>query len=113
MNATSEAVITNNATVAGYIDGAVATTYGSLASINNNEVIVGCFDYFGQEAFMVVNITPDAGNSGSSQTVALTFDGKKSGKYIDMDDAAWQTLSNANTLSLTIPAGEAVVIVLD
>ena len=62
---------------------------------------------------MVVNITPDAGNSGSSQTVALTFDGKKSGKYIDMDDAAWQTLSNANTLSLTIPAGEAVVIVLD
>ena len=113
MNATSKAVVTNNTTVAGYIDSAAATTYGSLQSISNNEVIVGCFDYFGQEAFMVVNITPDAGNSGSSQTVALTFDGKKSGKYIDMDDAAWQTLSNANMLSLTIPAGEAVVIVLD
>lgn len=112
MNATSEAVITTNSTVAGYLENAVSK-YGSIASINNKEVLVGCFDYYGQEAFMVVNITPDAGNSGSSQSVTLTFDGKKSGQYIDMNYTEWQALNSSNTLTLNIPAGEAVVIVLD
>lgn len=112
MNATNTAVITTNTTVAGYLENEVSS-YGSIASINNNEVLVGCFDYFGQEAFMVVNITPDVGNSGSSQSVTLTFDGAQSGQYIDMDDTAWQTMTSSGTLALTIPAGEAVVIVLD
>ena len=62
---------------------------------------------------MVVNITPDEGNKGSEQKVILTFDGAQSGQYIGMNDTDWQTLSKANNLSLTIPAGEAVVIVLD
>ena len=112
MNATSEAVITTNSTVAGYLENEVSS-YGSIASINNTEVLVGCFDYYGQEAFMVVNITPDVGNSGSAQNVTLTFDGAQSGQYIDMDDTAWQTMTASSTLALTIPAGEAVVIVLD
>ena len=112
MNATNKAVITTNSTVAGYLENEVSS-YGSIASINNAEVLVGCFDYYGQEAFMVVNITPDAGNSGSAQNVTLTFDGAQSGQYIDMDDTAWQTMTASSTLALTIPAGEAVVIVLD
>jgi len=112
MNATSEAVITTNSTVAGYL-GSEVSSYGSIASINNTEVIVGCFDYYGQEAFMVVNITPDAGNSGSSQNVTLTFNGAQSGQYIGMNDTDWQTLNSSSTLTLDILAGEAVVIVLD
>ena len=112
MNATNKAVITTNSAVAGYLENEVSS-YGSIASINNAEVLVGCFDYYGQEAFMVVNITPDAGNSGSAQNVTLTFDGAQSGQYIDMDDTAWQTMTASSTLALTIPAGEAVVIVLD
>ena len=112
MNATNKAVITTNPAVAGYLENEVSS-YGSIASINNTEVLVGCFDYYGQEAFMVVNITPDAGNSGSAQNVTLKFDGAQSGQYIDMDDTAWQTMTASSTLALTIPAGEAVVIVLD
>ena len=38
---------------------------------------------------------------------------EQSEKDIDMNYTAWQTLSKENNLSLTIPAGEAVVIVLD
>ena len=75
--------------------------------------MVGCFDYYGKEAYMVVNTTPDVGGTGSSQTITLTFDGAKSGKYIAMGAEGWTDMSSAIQLSLEVPAGESFLVVLD
>lgn len=114
MHATSKAVIATDGTTAGYLSktGAV-NTYDSVASVTGTKALVGCFDYYGKEAYMVVNTTPDVGGTGSSQTITLTFDGAKSGKYIAMGAEGWTDMSSAIQLSLEVPAGESFLVVLD
>ena len=110
MNARSTAVVTTNSTVAGYLANE-GSSYGSLKSINNTEVMVGCFDYYGQEVFMVVNITPDSGNSGSLQTVTLSFDGEQNYNYTNMNCV--DSTGTGEELTLEIGAGESVLVVLE
>ena len=112
MHATSKAVIATDGTTAGYLSktGAV-NTYDSVASVTGTKALVGCFDYYGKEAYMVVNTTPDVGGTGSSQTITLNFDGTQSYTYTNM--ACEETMGSGNSLALTVGAGEAVLVVLD
>ena len=72
------------------------TTYGAL---------VGCFDYRDTEAFYVVNYDTTA-----EQSVTLNFAG--SYDYRQIQDAA-VTFGTGSSVILTIPAGEAVLVVLE
>ena len=69
--------------------------------------IIGCFDYRDTEAFYVVNydVTKDA-----TQTFTLTFDATHDYRVIQNANTSFGT---GSTLTLTIPAGEGVLVVLE
>lgn len=110
MNSENEAIIVTNDTVKGYL-GDTVTSWNELSSISGNEMLVGCFNYYGKSAYLVVNITPDEGKTGSSKSVTLNFKGNPSYTYTGMDCVSHS--GNDNTLSLTVPAGESVLVVMD
>lgn len=110
MNSENEAIIVTNDTVKGYLGDAV-TSWNELSSVSGNEMLVGCFNYYGKSAYLVVNITPDEGKTGSSKSVTLNFKGNPSYTYTGMDCVSHS--GNDNTLSLTVPAGESVLVVMD
>lgn len=69
--------------------------------------MVGCFDYQGLEAFYVVNYNYD---EAASQTIALTFNGGH--KYRIIQNAE-TTYGEGGEVSLTIPSGAGVLVVLE
>ncbi len=75
------------------------TTYGA---------IVGCFNYRDTEAYYVMNYNVAA---GTSQTVTLRFDGDYNYRLMQQGKDVVSKLGNL--CELTIPAGEAVLVVLD
>lgn len=113
MSAEHKAVIVPNTTVAGYLGKTnVVTEWNELSSVSgSSEVLIGCFDYYGKSAYLVVNITPDEGGTGSSQSVTLNFDKSRSYTYTTMD--ATETSATGASLDLTIAAGESVLVVMD
>ena len=113
MNASSKAVIATDSTTQGYLAGANVTSWGSVSSVRGTKALVGCFDYYGKEAYFVVNTTPDVGGSGSAQTILLNFNGAKKGSYIAMGNDSWTDMTSTTQLSLRVPAGESVLVVLD
>ena len=115
MNATSSGVVTTNSTVKGYIGGAAMNASDEAAGVlkeitGSTEVFVGCFDYYGKDAYLVVNITPDAGGTGSSQSVTLQFDEEVTYSYIRMDGTTGS--ATGSSLTETVAAGESVLIVM-
>lgn len=74
------------------------TTYGAL---------VGCFDYRDTEAFYVMNYDTAA---AGSDTITLTFDKAHDVRLIQ-DGVT--TFASGSTVTLTIPSGEAVLVVLE
>ncbi len=109
MNSLHKAAITTDLTVQSQVSG--VTSYGSLSSVSGNTVLVGCFDYCGAEAYMVVNTSCDDGDTGASTTATLNFDGTKS--YTCTDMTCTDTSGSGSSLNLTVEAGEAVLVVLN
>ena len=70
--------------------------------------LVGCFDYRGTEAFYVVNYDTAA---GKSDTITLTFDTKYDVQIIQ-DTTTENKSTTGRELTLTIPSGEAALVVL-
>ena len=106
MDATSEDVLAIGDRLTTYI-GINKTSSGKLQSVTAEKgALVGVFSYRGKEAFYVVN--DDVENA---QNITLTFDGEYN--YRKMDRTA-TSYGKATTLTLeNVPAGEAVLIVLD
>lgn len=116
MNAEHKAVIVTNDVVAeDYLGQTGENRIRSWKELSNvtgsSEVLVGCFDYYGKSAYLVVNITPDGRGTVSSQTVTLNFDKSRSYTYTTMD--ATETQGTGSALNLTIAAGESVLVVMD
>lgn len=110
MNSENQALIVTNSTVKGYL-GDTVTSWNELSSVSGDEMLVGCFNYYGKSAYLVVNITPDEGKTGSSKSVTLNFTGSPAYTYTGMDCVSHS--GNDNALTLTIPAGESVLVVMD
>ena len=107
MNATSKGVITNS-TIQGYMSGknTKLSAYGAVTSVTGTNAFVGCFDYYGKNAYMVVNTSTSA-----SETITLNMADSVSYKYTGMDCVSH---TESGVLTLTdLGAGESVLIVVD
>lgn len=83
----------------------VLTSYGALASVTAQHAITGCFDYNGKAAFYVTN-----NNTLEQDTVTLNFSSGVSGYTVQK---AAKTTFNGNSLSISLAAGEGVLVVLE
>ena len=83
------------------------TTQLKDVTTGDKGAMVGCFDYRDSEAFYVVNYDT---TQGATQTITLTFNG--SYQYRLIQDAK-TTYGNGETVTLTIPAGAGVLVVLE
>lgn len=109
MHSVKKAAIATDSNVKSQVGGVASC--GSVSSVSGNNALVGCFDYCGKEAYMVVNTSCDAGTTGSTQTITLNFYSAKGYTYTGMDCV--EHTGNNKSLALSIPAGEAVLVVLD
>lgn len=73
----------------------------------NNGAMVGVFDYQGYEAYYVVNYDR---TEGASQNITLALNGNA--KYRVVADAV-TTSGEGNTITLTVPSGAGVLVVLE
>ena len=110
MNATNQGVISDKSTVTSNVT-CERPNYGAVQSINGREYMIGCFDYYGKDAYLIVNITPDKGGSGSSQNITLNFDGTYS--YTATDMTCTKTTTSGQSASFAVGAGEAVLVVVE
>ena len=110
MNASNKGVISNNSTVTANVT-CKLSNYGAVQSITGNEFMVGCFDYYGKDAYMIVNITPDEGSSGNSQDITLNFNGTYS--YTATDMTCKKSVTSGQSARFTVGAGEAVLVVVE
>ena len=86
--------------------------YGLLETIGvsdtKNGAVVGAFDYNGSDMFYVVNY--DTTGTTTSDTITLNF--TKETEYRVIQDGV-TTSGEGSTCALTIPAGEAVLVIID
>ena len=86
--------------------------YGLLKTISvsdaTNGAVVGAFDYNGSNMFYVVNY--DTTGTTTSDTITLNF--TKETEYRVIQDGV-TTSGEGSTCALTIPAGEAVLVIID
>lgn len=106
MNSDSKGIISTDTNVTENINNAgdKLTSYGNVSSVKGNNALVGCFDYYGKSAYMVVNTSID-----SETTITLEIESNQKYSYTDMDCT---TKSGNGTLTLNIPAGECVMVVM-
>lgn len=81
------------------------TSYGAIKGVSGNNALVGCFDYYGKDVYMVVNTS-----ISKSTTINLNIDEKSDYTYIGMDGVQ---KNGKGSLELNIPAGESVLVVMD
>ena len=112
MNATSKGVITSNNTVTNNISSdCKLSQYGALIGVDNAECMVGCFDYYGKDAYLIVNVSPDEGGIGTPQSITLTFNSNVSYDYTRMDGTTGT--GKGASMTETVGAGESVLVVVD
>ena len=110
MNATSTGVISDSSTVKSNVS-CELSGYGAVQSITGSNYMVGCFDYYGKDAYLIVNITPDEGSRGTSRNITLNFDGTYS--YTATDMTTTKKTISGNSASFSVGAGEAVLVVVE
>ena len=100
---------TNGVTDSAVID-VTSTDHLTAVSVDNSTygALVGCFDYKDSEAYYVVNydVTENA-----TQTVTVSFD--DSWNYYTVADGTKSAAQTGSSATLTIPSGEAVLVVLE
>ncbi len=132
MNSTSMGVMTTSSSIQKQIDNAYIDANSEAAgvvtkiSIKNSgtlgvgadkDFLVGCFDYYGRKAYMIVNTATEGdkimGNTAGTTTPILTFDDTYSYSYIAMGDENWTTGTGSTFEYSKLQPGESVVIVVD
>ena len=80
-------------------------TFRELVSVEADNALVGCFDYFGKSAFYVVN-----NDTTVKQSIKLNFDDNYGYEVIQR---AVSKQTGGKQLSLTLETGEGVLVVLN
>lgn len=108
MNSVNKGVLLSGTSMEGHFDKVEyvleGTSWRELKDITG-ESIVGCFNYFGQSAFYVVNYDTEY-----AQEITLDFYDKYNMKVVQK---AEESYVNAKSLTLTMNAGEGVLIVVE
>ena len=108
MNAESKGVIVNDSTASSALTQEVqCTTYNELQKVEGNNAFVGCFDYFGKTALLVVNC-----DTSASQTIKLTFD-KEHKLAVTKYDTTTELSPKSSTLEISVGAGQCTLVVVD
>lgn len=81
------------------------TSFRELTSINGEDFIIGCFDYFGKTALYVVN-----NSTTEKQSVTLNFSSKNN--YTVIQRAITKETSGKE-VTLTVEKGEGIMVVVD
>ena len=110
MNATSKGVMVSDNTVSENINCCVSN-YGVVNRVTGSDYMVGCFDYYGKDAYLIVNISPDEGGTGTPQSITLKFNSEVSYDYTRMDGKTGT--GNGTSMTETVGAGESVLVVVD
>ena len=115
MKATSKGVIATEGYAKTYTEKATmstveATEHVTLVDSANDlwGALIGCFDYRDTEAYYIVNFDTTA-----EQKITLTLDGKYDYRLIQNAISTYATTNEDNQIVLQIPAGEAVLVVLE
>lgn len=106
MNAESEALIINDENASQYVTG--VDGYKEVTGIEGANALVGCFNYFGKTALLVVNC-----DVSQSQKITVNFDGAQSVKVIEHDCSTDMSNSQAESLALTIGAGQSALVIVE
>lgn len=106
MNSENEALIINDENASEYVTG--TSEYGEVQSVNGKNALVGCFNYFGKTALLVVNC--DVSNQ---QTITLNFKGAQSVKVIEHDCSTDMSNSQVESLALIIGAGQSALVIVE
>lgn len=107
MDAESKGVMTTDNTIKGYIERGTVENYGVLGNVSGDQALVGCFDYYGHDTYLVVNT-----DTAASTSVTLTFDKEVNGVVTSFGGTS-SNLRAAATYTVTLGAGESVLVVLD
>lgn len=113
MNAENEGVIVNDSTASGALSSAVKlSSYQELASVTGTNAMVGCFDYYGKTALLLVNC-----NTSSAQNIKLTFN-EECQAYVtkmgatEVNRTTASTLS-ANSVTVNVNAGQSALVIVE
>lgn len=106
MNADNKGVITNDKNAKEPLGDMVLNDYKEVTSVKGTNALVGCFDYFGKTALLVVNC-----NTSSTQEITLNFDGTQS--YEMTDYVGKTTTGSTSSLKMSINAGQCTLVVLN
>lgn len=106
MNADNKGVIANDENAKTPLKGMLLENYNEVTSVTGANALVGCFDYFGKTALLVVNC-----NTSSAQDITLNFNGTQS--YEMTDYAGKTTTDSTSSLKMRINAGQCTLVVLN
>lgn len=104
MNCTNKGVIAKDSNASAYVTS--LTSYNELTGVTGNNALVGCFDYYGKTALLVVNC-----NLENAQDITLNFNENCTGKVTQFDTTTSDV--SGNSLKLNVAAGQCSLVVLD
>ena len=106
MNSENEALIINDENASKYVTG--STGYKEVKSVDGTNALIGCFNYFGKTALLVVNC-----NVSESQKITVNFNNAQSVKVIEHDCSTDMSNSQVESLALTIGAGQSALVIVE
>ncbi len=106
MNSESKALIVNDTNASNYVTG--VTGYKEVESVDGTNALVGCFDYFGKTALLVVNC-----DVSTAQKITVKFNQTQAVKVIEHDCSTEMSDSQVESLALTIGAGQSALVVIE
>lgn len=106
MNSESKALIVNDTNASNYVTG--VTGYKEVESVDGTNALVGCFDYFGKTALLVVNC-----DVSTVQKITVKFNQTQAVKVIEHDCSTDMSDSQVESLALTIGAGQSALVVIE
>lgn len=104
MNCTNKGVIANDSNAKSYVTS--LTEYNELTGVTGANALVGCFDYYGKTALLVVNC-----NLTNAQDITLSFNKSCTGKVTKFDTTTSDV--SGNSLTLNVGAGQCSLVVFD
>jgi len=99
-------LIINDENASEYVTG--STGYKEVKSVDGTNALIGCFNYFGKTALLVVNC-----NVSESQKITVNFNNAQSVKVIEHDCSTDMSNSQVESLALTIGAGQSALVIVE
>ena len=110
MNAENKGVIVKDSIASGALGSDVKlSSYKELESVTGTNAMVGCFDYYGKTALLVVNC-----NTSSAQDITLNFTESCKAAVTKIGDTAVnRTAAGAASVTINVGAGQSALVIIE